>query len=58
MKSNPNQTVKQCADESWLKAFKQAAQCSVEDLHTDEMAHLGKASIFVITNSILEQKIS
>jgi len=35
--------VKNCADQSWLKAFKEAAQCSVEDMHTDEMAHLGIA---------------
>ena len=46
LKSNPDQTVKQCADESWLKAFKKAAECSVEDLHTDEMAHLASIRCF------------
>ena len=38
--------MKQCADESWLKAFKKAAECSVEDLHTDEMAHLASIRCF------------
>ena len=42
--------MKQCADESWLAAFKKAAQCSVEDLRTDEMAHLGLALIFIKLN--------
>ena len=50
LKSRPDQTVKQCADESWLAAFKKAAQCSVEDLRTDEMAHLGIALIFIKLN--------
>jgi len=46
VKSRPDQTVKQCADESWLAAFKKAAQCSVEDLRTDEMAHLASIRCF------------
>ena len=44
VKSKPDQTVKQCADQSWLNSFKSAANCSVEDIKTDQMAHLGIAA--------------